>query len=49
MNMVRPGDVCEAVAVADREEAAAALCGTRAPMETWRTLLASCEPRLNRS
>jgi len=44
VNMVRPGDLCEVVAVAGPEEAGASLLGTRAPMDTWRALLASCEP-----
>jgi diguanylate cyclase (GGDEF)-like protein/PAS domain S-box-containing protein len=44
VNMVRPGDMCEVVAIAGPEEAAKALLGTRAPMETWRALLGCCEP-----
>jgi diguanylate cyclase (GGDEF)-like protein/PAS domain S-box-containing protein len=44
VNMVRPGDLCEVVAVAGSEEAGASLLGTRAPTDTWRALLASCEP-----
>jgi diguanylate cyclase (GGDEF)-like protein/PAS domain S-box-containing protein len=44
VNMVRPGDLCEVVAVAGPEEVSTSLLGTRAPMDTWRTLLASCEP-----
>jgi diguanylate cyclase (GGDEF)-like protein/PAS domain S-box-containing protein len=44
VNMVRPGDMCEVVAVAGPAEATAALLGTRAPMETWHSLLADCEP-----
>jgi diguanylate cyclase (GGDEF)-like protein/PAS domain S-box-containing protein len=44
VNMVRPGDLCEVVAVAGSPEAAEALLGTRAPMETWRKILADCEP-----
>ncbi len=44
VNMVRPGDLCEVVAVAGPEEVSTSLLGTRAPTGTWRTLLASCEP-----
>jgi diguanylate cyclase (GGDEF)-like protein/PAS domain S-box-containing protein len=44
VNMALPGDLCEVVAVAGSEEAAEALLGTRAPMDTWRKLLDSCEP-----
>ena len=44
VNMARPGDICEVVAVAGSEEAAEALLGTRAPMDAWYTLLAACEP-----
>ncbi|MDQ2815540.1 MAG: diguanylate cyclase, partial [Actinomycetota bacterium] len=44
VNMVRPGDMCEVVAVAGPQEASRALLGTRASMETWRNVLASCEP-----
>ena len=44
VNMTRPGDLCEVVAVAGSPEAAAALLGTCAPMDTWRKLLADCEP-----
>ena len=43
VNMARPGDVCEVVAVAGSEDANEALLGTRAPMEAWCELLASCE------
>jgi diguanylate cyclase (GGDEF)-like protein/PAS domain S-box-containing protein len=43
VNMVQPGDLCEVVAIAGPEEAARALLGTRAPMDTWRALLACCE------
>ena len=38
VNMVRPGDLCEVVAVAGPEEASTSLLGTRAPMENWRAL-----------
>jgi diguanylate cyclase (GGDEF)-like protein/PAS domain S-box-containing protein len=44
VNMARPGDVCEVVAVAGSDEATEALMGTRAPMEAWYGLLAACEP-----
>jgi diguanylate cyclase (GGDEF)-like protein/PAS domain S-box-containing protein len=44
VNMVRPGDLCEVVALAGPEEVSTSLLGTRAPIDTWRTLLASCEP-----
>ena len=44
VNMARPGDVCEVVAVAGSDEATDALMGTRAPMDAWYALLASCEP-----
>ncbi len=43
VNMARPGDVCEVVAVAGSDDANEALLGTRAPMEAWYELLASCE------
>jgi diguanylate cyclase (GGDEF)-like protein/PAS domain S-box-containing protein len=45
VNMARPGDVCEVVAVAGSQDANEALLGTRAPMDAWRELLASCEAR----
>jgi hypothetical protein len=41
VNMARPGDVCEVVAVAGSDDANEALLGTRAPMEAWYELLAS--------
>ncbi len=44
VNMLRPGGMFEVVAIAGPDEAARALLGTRASMETWRLLLASCEP-----
>jgi diguanylate cyclase (GGDEF)-like protein/PAS domain S-box-containing protein len=44
VNLARPGDLCEVVAVAGSEEAAKALLGTCAPMDTFRQLLADCEP-----
>jgi diguanylate cyclase (GGDEF)-like protein/PAS domain S-box-containing protein len=44
VNMARPGDMCEAVAIAGAQAGTEALLGTSAPMETWRKLLASCEP-----
>lgn len=44
VNMVRPGDMCEVVAIAGPAEATETLLGTRAPMDAWRDLLASCEP-----
>ncbi len=43
VNLVRPGDVCEVVAIAGPEEATRALLGTRASVESWHRLLASCE------
>jgi diguanylate cyclase (GGDEF)-like protein/PAS domain S-box-containing protein len=43
VNMARPGDVCEVVAVAGSDDATEALMGTRAPMEAWYELLAACE------
>jgi diguanylate cyclase (GGDEF)-like protein/PAS domain S-box-containing protein len=43
MNLVRSGDMCEVVAIAGPEEAARALLGTRASVESWHRLLASCE------
>jgi diguanylate cyclase (GGDEF)-like protein/PAS domain S-box-containing protein len=43
VNMTRPGDECEVVAVAGSDDANDALLGTRAPMEAWYGLLASCE------
>src|SRR6202046_2202142 len=43
VNMARPGDICEVVAVAGSDDATEALLGTRAPMEAWYELLASCE------
>ena len=43
VNMARPGDVCEVVAVAGSDEATEALMGTRAPMAAWYELLAACE------
>ena len=43
VNMARPGDICEVVAVAGSQDATEALLGTRAPMEAWYELLASCE------
>ena len=44
VNMARPGDVCEIVAVAGSDDATEALLGTRASMDAWYALLASCEP-----
>src|ERR1700722_18758881 len=44
VNMARPGDVCEVVAVAGSDAATEALMGTLAPMEAWYELLAACEP-----
>jgi diguanylate cyclase (GGDEF)-like protein/PAS domain S-box-containing protein len=44
VNMARPGDVCEIVAVAGSDDATEALLGTRASMDAWHELLASCEP-----
>lgn len=44
VNMARPGDICEVVAVAGSQDATDTLLGTHAPMDDWRTLLASCEP-----
>ncbi len=44
VNMAKPGDICEVVAVAGSQDATEALLGTHAPMDDWRTLLASCEP-----
>jgi len=44
VNMLLPGDMFEVVAIAGPEEAAKTLLGTRAPLETWRNILASCEP-----
>ncbi len=44
VNLAGPGDVCEVAAVAGPPEACAALLGTRAPMETIRRILDSCEP-----
>ena len=43
VNLVRPGDMCEVVAIAGPEEATRALLGTRASVESWHRLLASCE------
>jgi diguanylate cyclase (GGDEF)-like protein/PAS domain S-box-containing protein len=43
VNLVRPGDVCEVVAIAGPQEAARALLGARASVESWHRLLASCE------
>jgi diguanylate cyclase (GGDEF)-like protein/PAS domain S-box-containing protein len=43
VNLVRPGDMCEVVAIAGPEEATRALLGTRASVESWYRLLASCE------
>jgi diguanylate cyclase (GGDEF)-like protein/PAS domain S-box-containing protein len=43
VNMVRPGDMCEVVAIAAPEEATRALLGARASMEIWRQILTSCE------
>src|SRR3984957_16797072 len=44
VNMARPGDECEVVAVAGSDDATEALMGTRAPMDAWYGLLAACEP-----
>ncbi|HEX2824318.1 MAG TPA: diguanylate cyclase [Streptosporangiaceae bacterium] len=44
VNMVRPGDTCEVVAIAGPDEATRALLGARASVASWRKLLASCEP-----
>jgi diguanylate cyclase (GGDEF)-like protein/PAS domain S-box-containing protein len=43
VNLAQPDDMCEVVAVAGSEEAAKALLGTRAPLDTYRQLLADCE------
>jgi len=43
VNLVRPGDMCEVVAIAGPEDATRALLGTRASVESWHRLLASCE------
>jgi diguanylate cyclase (GGDEF)-like protein/PAS domain S-box-containing protein len=43
MNLVRPDDMCEVVAIAGPAEATRALLGTRASVESWHRLLASCE------
>jgi diguanylate cyclase (GGDEF)-like protein/PAS domain S-box-containing protein len=44
INLVQPGDMCEVAAVAGPDEVGQALLGTRAPMESFRRLLAGCEP-----
>ena len=44
VNLVQPGDMCEVAAVAGPDEVGHALLGTRAPMESFRRLLAGCEP-----
>lgn len=44
INLVVPGDMCEVVAAAGPREVAATLLGTRASTETWRAMLAACEP-----
>ena len=44
VNMARPGDMCEAVAIAGPQEATEAMLGTSSSMERWHNLLASCEP-----
>jgi diguanylate cyclase (GGDEF)-like protein/PAS domain S-box-containing protein len=43
VNMLLPGDMFQVVAIAGPEEVTEALLGTRAPLETWRRILASCE------
>jgi diguanylate cyclase (GGDEF)-like protein/PAS domain S-box-containing protein len=43
VNMARPGEVCEVVAVAGSDDATEALMGTLAPMEAWYELLGACE------
>ena len=44
VNLVQPGDMCEVAAVAGPDEVGQALLGTRAPMDSFRRLLAGCEP-----
>jgi diguanylate cyclase (GGDEF)-like protein/PAS domain S-box-containing protein len=43
VNMVQPDDMCEVVAIAGPPEAVQAMLGTRAPVDSWHRLLASCE------
>jgi diguanylate cyclase (GGDEF)-like protein/PAS domain S-box-containing protein len=43
VNMVQPDDMCEVVAIAGPPEAVQALLGTRASVDSWHRLLASCE------
>jgi diguanylate cyclase (GGDEF)-like protein/PAS domain S-box-containing protein len=43
VNMARPDDLCEVVAVAGSAAATEALLGTCAPMDAWHELLAGCE------
>jgi diguanylate cyclase (GGDEF)-like protein/PAS domain S-box-containing protein len=44
VNLVRAGDVCEVVAMAGPEQATRPLLGARASVDSWRRLLARCEP-----
>ncbi|MFY9931281.1 MAG: diguanylate cyclase [Streptosporangiaceae bacterium] len=44
VNLLLPGDICEAAAIAGPAEAREALLGSQAPMEAVREMLAACEP-----